>query len=287
MRRARAGAVIVARMPKLELRGRHIQFSDEGAGPPVVMLHSGGLSSRQWRSLGMALRAAHRVIAPDFLGYGGSSALAADATFEYGEDVEMISALLDTLAAPAHLVGHSYGGLVALQAARRAPEKVRSLALYEPVAFGVLHHQPGGGDSQRDLEEAASAQQLASDDQGRGGGDAWLEGFVDWWQGSGTWRSLPEPSRAAFLAVGRKTFLEVRSLLADRTPASAYDALSMPALLLCGEKSPRIERRVCALLAEALPRARLETLPGAGHMGPLAQMSVVNGLIARHIDPPG
>ena len=47
-------------------------------------------------------------------------------------------ALLETLGGPAHLVGHSYGAYVALLVARSVPSQVRSLALYEPVAFGVL-----------------------------------------------------------------------------------------------------------------------------------------------------
>jgi pimeloyl-ACP methyl ester carboxylesterase len=269
-------------MPQLEHQGRTLQFIDEGEGTPVVLLHSGGLSSRQWRALASSLRARHRVIAPDFIGYGGSSRLDPDAHFSFSEDVEMIGALLATLAQPAHLVGHSYGGLIALQAALRNPAGVRSLSLYEPVAFGVLHGAAAESESaEADAAEAASAEALATDNGG--GNEAWLAGFVDWWQGAGVWAALPEATRANFIAVGRKTFLEVRSLLADRTPAEAYGVLEAPALLLAGARSPHLEQRVCARLATALPRAHLETLPTAGHMGPLTHMSIVNGKIAAHI----
>ncbi len=269
-------------MPQLELQGRTLQFIDEGQGTPVVLLHSGGLSSRQWRSLASALRARHRVIAPDFIGYGGSSRLDPDAHFSFREDVEMICALLATLAQPAHLVGHSYGGLVALQAAVRNPAGVRSLSLYEPVAFGVLHGAATESVSaEADAAEAASAEALATDNGG--GNEAWLAGFVDWWQGAGAWVALPETTRANFIAVGRKTFLEVRSLLADRTPAEAYRVIAAPALILAGARSPHLEQRVCARLATALASARVETLPTAGHMGPLTHMSIVNAMISAHI----
>jgi pimeloyl-ACP methyl ester carboxylesterase len=273
-------------MPTLDAQGRTLHFLDEGSGEPALLLHSGGLSSRQWRGLASQLRQTHRVLVPDLLGYGGSSRLEPGAQFHFRDDVEMLAALLDTLEGPVHLVGHSYGGLLALQLGLRGPERVRSLALFEPVAFGVLHGAAAeSAGAAMDAAEATEMHRLASDDKGRGGGEAWMEGFVDWWQGAGTWRALPEPSRQAFLASGRKTFLEVVSLLADRTPAERYASLTAPALLLVGERSPALEHRVCARLAQALAHARLEVIPKAGHMGPLTHMSLVNALIAAHLRP--
>jgi len=269
-------------MPTLELHGRTLFFHDDGGGSPALLLHSGGLSSRQWRALSMQVRAKHRVLVPDLLGYGSSTPLPRGADFHFAEDVEILRALVARVGAPVHLVGHSYGGFLALQLALRDPQAVRSLSLFEPVAFGILHGEPGAA-AQPDAAELAAMEAMSEDAGGQGGGEAWMEGFVDWWQGAGTWRSLPEPSRAAFLVAGRKTFLEVRSLLADRTPAAAYRIIEAPALLIAGERSPPVEQRVCARLAEALPHARLERIAKAGHMGPLTHLAQVNGLIAAHL----
>jgi len=269
-------------MPTLEDGGKTLSYQDDGAGTVALLLHSGGLSSRQWRGLASQLKTKHRVLAPDLLGYGGSTPLADGAGFHFRDDVEMLQAMLEKLAPDqaVHLVGHSYGGLLALQLALKAPHLARSFALFEPVAFGLLHKD----DSVKpDSAELIAMEAMASDDSGAGGGEAWMEGFVDWWQGKGLWRTLPEPSRTAFLAAGRKTFLEVKSLLADRTPASAYRVLQAPALILSGEKSPAVEQRVCARLATALPNGKLEIVAKAGHMGPLTHMSQVNSLIAAHL----
>src|SRR6185295_19515108 len=120
---------------------------------------------------------------------------------------------------PAHLVGHSYGGLIALRVALDHPRLVRSIALYEPVAFGVLH----------DLRDAEGLANLATNDRtgdflddATGGSEKWLDQFIEYWNGPGAWAALPETSRQAFRAVGRKVFQEVRSLLLDRTGIEPY-----------------------------------------------------------------
>src|SRR5438270_12284733 len=108
------------------------------AGSPVLLLHSSGLSGRQWRRLVRKLEErGFRASAPDLTGHGESAPLLEPTPFSFLQDAERVRGMLAE-GGPMHLVGHSYGGLVALIAALGAPEKVRSLALFEPVAFGVL-----------------------------------------------------------------------------------------------------------------------------------------------------
>jgi pimeloyl-ACP methyl ester carboxylesterase len=257
-----------------------LSVDDRGAGSPVVLLHSGGMSSRQWRSLSERLASSHRVLAPDFLGSGKNPPWPDDVPFGYGLDVAAVARVLDALDGPVHLVGHSYGGLVALTLARTLPHRVRSLAVYDPVAFGVLHDtaDPAG---LADLERASS--QPVFTDETLGGGEAWMQSFVDFWNGPGAWRSLPASSREQFLRVGRKVFREVMSLMADRTGAAAYAAATAPTLLLSGERSPVSAQRVTEVLRGAMPHARREVIAGAGHMGPLTHSAAVEELIAQHI----
>ncbi|MBZ0115406.1 MAG: alpha/beta hydrolase [Sandaracinaceae bacterium] len=273
-------------MPRLNVAGRSIHYLERGAdrGAPIVMVHSGGLSSRQWSRLIPRLPATHRVLAPDLLGAGASDPVDHHHNFHFHEDVDVVDALLATLDEPAHLVGHSYGGLVAMSAARRHPERVRSMSLFEPVAFGVLYSR-GDEPAIRDLEDYDHDGSFLDDRAG--GSEPWMERFIDWWQGQGAWRRLPDPSRAAFLAVGRKVFQEVRSLIADRTPHEVYRALEIPSLLMRGERSPLAARSVCAILAESLPRARLVTVEGAGHMAPLTHGQEVGAHIAAHLAEAG
>lgn len=246
--------------------------------PFVVALHSSGLSGRQWGRLARALPGDATLITPDFLGYGDAPPVAHDADFDFHADVAHIVAKLPS-DRPVHLVGHSYGALCALVIARELGDRIASLSLYEPVAFGVLH-------AARDVAGLANLAAVETDDFFRvetGGDEAWLRSFVDYWNGPGAWDALAETARETFRKTGRKQFQEVRSLMHDRTPAEAYRTLTMPTLLLAGSATPIASRRTSALLAEAIPRAKYLEIEGAGHMGPLSHAAAVNARFAEQI----
>jgi pimeloyl-ACP methyl ester carboxylesterase len=251
------------------------------AAHPVVLLHSGGMSSRQWRRLAEALAPNHDVVAPDLLGSGDNPPWSDDAPFDLEVELAPLEQRIAALAEPVHLVGHSYGGLLALALARRHPERVRSLTVYDPVAFGVLH----AADDREGLEDLSrAARDPVFTDPIRGGDAAWFEAFIDYWNGPGGWRGLAPSAQQSFLRVGRKVFAEVMALMGERTPAAAYAGIAAPALLLSGGRSPAAARRVVALLAAALPHARTLVLEDAGHMGPLTHAERVNAAIVAHVD---
>jgi len=253
---------------------------DEGRGDLVLLLHSGGMSSRQWRKLIAKLSPRYRVIAPDFLGSGSNPPWPEGEPFTFTQDVDAVRALLVDAGGPAHVVGHSYGGLIALKVALAVPDHVRSLALYDPVAFGVLY---GPADEEGLADLARAEKNPVFRDPARGGSEAWLTAFVDYWNGDGAWRAMPEASRQSFLRVGRKVFMEVATLTDDRTPAAAYARIDVPALFLIGEHSPAAARRLSKILADALPRGSLREIAGQGHMGPILAADAVNDLIAAHL----
>jgi pimeloyl-ACP methyl ester carboxylesterase len=249
--------------------------TEAGEGVPVVCLHSGGFTSRQWKRLAALLSPTHRVILPDLIGYGASGAWPAGVPFHFQLDVDALVALGRTLDQPAHWVGHSYGGFLAVQVARALP--VRSLALYEPVTFSVLD-PARDGDALAALDIKHTWQPDA-----HGVDEVWFTSFVDWWNGAGAWTAMPADAKAAFREVGWKMFEEVRTLLTDRTGAAGFAAIAAPMLVMGGAGSPLTERRTVERLAQAVTGAQLQIFEGAGHMGPITHHATINAAIAAFV----
>ncbi|EYF05066.1 alpha/beta fold hydrolase [Chondromyces apiculatus] len=253
--------------------GHVLAHGKAGAGDPLVLLHSGGFTSRQWRKLASDASPSHLVISPDLLGYGATGPWPEGEPFHLRQDLAALEALIDTLAAPVHLVGHSYGGYLALQLALRRPGTVRTLALFEPVAFGVLEPE------ERDDIPPVPIVLEPGDEAG----DAWLERFIDCWNGPGAWHVLNAETQKALRSVRWKLSQEVFGLVDDPTPLATYATITAPTLLLGGARSPAFAGRILRKLAAALPAASLEILPDVGHMGPITHAPLVNAAILQHL----
>ena len=241
----------------------------------ALLIHSGGFTSRQWRKLGEALAPTHTILAPDLIGYGADRYPLGE-PFHFHQDVDRLIAMLPD--GPIDLVGHSYGGLIALQMAIRLPDRIRRIAVYEPVAVGIL--------DEPELDAAAIAQlglmQPYRPDE-RGVDEPWLASFVEWWNGPGAWAQLAEPTRQAFRDVGWKLSQEVATLIADRTGRAGYAKVVAPTLILGGGTSPLAEQRSLDKLAATLPNVRLERFPELGHMGPITHAAKINAAIVAFL----
>ena len=125
-------------MPILEANQLTVDFADSGTGPPVVLIHSSVSGNRQWRSLTSELRSTNRVLAVNLLGYGATSPYVRNRPQTLGDQVALLDAVCAQMDGPVHMVGHSFGGAVALEAARHLGDRVSRLVLLEPNPFRML-----------------------------------------------------------------------------------------------------------------------------------------------------
>src|SRR5262249_61702124 len=99
-------------------------------------LHCSSGSSSAWTAV--IVSRGFRTLAPDLLGYGRNSPWPRDVDLGSDTELAIFDSLLDSCGEPVHLVGHSYGGAVAPNAAMGLPRRVGSLSLIAPVAFYLL-----------------------------------------------------------------------------------------------------------------------------------------------------
>lgn len=268
-------------MPRIEIYGSSLEYREQGSGEPVLLLHSTGSSGAQWRALMERLSPRFRVIAPDLCGYGGTSLWTGRGAFCLAHEAAVVAAFLERLDEPVHVVGHSYGGAVALRLARLRGELLCSLAVIEPVAFHLLR----GGD-QTDasaLEEITQIADAVARALACGDYDGGFRQFVDYWSGPGTWAGIPAAKRDALAARLPKVALDFYATLNEPARLDDLRTIAAPMLLIGSECSPLPARRIGRLLARALPGLRVKTIEGAGHMAPLTHPDEVNEALVAHI----
>ncbi|WP_425256675.1 alpha/beta fold hydrolase [Rubrivivax sp. RP6-9] len=254
----------------------------------AVCLHSSTGSHGQWRALqallAPGLEPSWQLCAPDLHGHGDSPAWPAARDASLHVDAEAVEQACGLHAGqPAHLVGHSYGAAVALQIALRHPERVRSLTLYEPVAFGLLQAGAPGADAALD-EISAVADAVAALVRAGALQDA-ARVFVGYWGGAAAWPAMAPAQQAQVMARMATVPRHFEALFAARWDATLLRRLRMPVLLMRGQHTRLAARRVSELLAAALPHARCVELGGAGHLGPLTHRDGVARWMLAHLDP--
>ncbi len=266
-------------MPMLETAAGRLSWFDNGCAkgdaPCLMLLHSGAASHRQWRPLIAALGHGWHIVAPDLIGHG-ETPLPDHGNPTLEDEIALLAALLERMDGPVHLIGHSYGGATALELARRRPWCIASLAMYEPVAFGLLRDS-----SQRDAwREIALVAQRHIELVANGEARAAAIAFLDYWVGPGALLAMPEHMQAYVTGCMSAVASEFRELLqAGGTAVADLTSLTMPVLLLCGSETTLAVRGVIAELRRLLPVPRYVNLAGATHMAPVLRPDLVNPLL--------
>jgi lipase len=264
-------------MPMLHSMGQVLNFGDTGTGTPVVALHGSASTGAQWRSLVDHLGPRHRVLTPDLAGYGRSGRPAAPRTM--ATEAGFLRPLLDDAGEPVHLVGHSFGGAVALAVAITMPDRVRSLTLIEPAAFRLL---TGGDptDAVLGTEIAEVARSIRAEAQAGLRAEATAR-FIDYWTGPGAFSRSSARLQDFALAALDRVIDNFAALAAPGLTRMALERIGCPTLVVAGLETPLPALRTAEIVAETIPGARFELVAGAGHMLPLTDPHLVDPMIAR------
>ncbi|MEQ1515657.1 MAG: alpha/beta hydrolase [Usitatibacteraceae bacterium] len=267
-------------MPILASGDFQIDYTDEGRGPPVILIHSSVSANRQWRALTEALTDRYRVLAINLFGYGDTTPWPATSSQTLHAQAQLVRVLCEEVDAPVQLVGHSFGGSVALKAASLPGVRVESLILLEPNPCYLLK-QHGR------VEAYAEVRALCDHVKRFGALGDWTtvaERFADYWLGDGSWRAMPEKRRAAFVASLPPNFHEWDAVMNEETSITQWQALNARTLLVSDAATRQPIREIVEIFAEACPHWSFQAIPHGGHMAPLTHPELVNPIVRQFLD---
>ena len=253
-----------------------IAVTTAGAGKPMVLLHCSGSSAAQWRDLGTILARDFHLAAPDFYGCGSTGTWPGHHPIRLADHARMVAEVVQAHGCPVHLVGHSFGGAVALRLTLDLPALVRSLVLIEPVSFQLLRGEPADRTLHAEIRNLASA---VFDCALNGDGHTGMARFVDYWNGPGAWSHLSSAAQARLAAQIGGVAANFTAVFADLTRLADCRRIDVPTLVLRGSASPSPSRRLAEMIADAIPDAALRTIDGAGHMAPLTHAEAVGAAV--------
>jgi pimeloyl-ACP methyl ester carboxylesterase len=212
--------------------------------PRLLLVHGSVVNAELTWSAQRPLAEQFEIVAPNRRG------------FPPGPDVEHVdfedeAVWLEPFVEPGtHLVGHSYGGVIALLAAARHPERLRSLTVIEPPAFGVACGVPAADEF---IARAEQHRTSGPRDPGE-----YLRGFL-----SLVGSSIPPGEFTAELLQGARTLMVERSPVEAVVPLDELARSPFPTLVVSGGHSTAFEA-LCDVLEDRLGAERA-VLPGAGH----------------------
>jgi esterase len=264
------------RMSEIRVNGVTLYYEELGAGEPILCIHGTGSSAAFWADATRELAAHGRTIAYDRRGFARSKRPEPFVTNVH-QHTDDAAALIDALgAAPAIVIGRSYGGNVALDLALRYPDRVRALALLEggPETLSKSAMQ-WLAELERELLAAAEEDITTV-----------AETLIRAVAGNGTWEEFPGEARQIFIHNGPAIVAELSGGILE-IGVEELGSITQPTLLVGGRDSLPAFIEVADVMAKAMPRAQVEWVEGGHLINPAhpAVLAFVDEVLAREGKP--
>lgn len=255
-----------------------IDYAERGQGQALLFVPGSFATGAGWKLVIDKLGDAYRFITTSLLGYGTTAERRPLDNATMRQQIDVLDSVLERIAAPTHIVAHSYGGLSAVAHALTGQNKPVSLTLVEATAFGIL--RTAGENAHYAMIGAMTQVYYAEFEAGRP--DA-ARHVIDFYGGTGAFDALPQKVRDYIVATTPTNIRDWSSAMSFEPPLADYAKIAVPTLVIRGGNGHPVMMRTAELLAAHVQNTRLETIEGGSHFLLATHPNELSALIATHV----
>jgi pimeloyl-ACP methyl ester carboxylesterase len=261
----------------IEDRQGYIDYDESGVGPTIVLVPGSCSTGSAWRPVISHLGSGFRCVTTSLLGYGGSAERRTEADPDIAREAEVIESVIRHANGPVHLVGHSFGGLVALIVALRKKVPLLSLGILEAPVQQILR-------SSNEQKHYSCFEEMKAGyfEAFHSGEPAAIKRLIDFFAGPGTFDGWPQRVRDYSAKTTAVNVLDWASADAFPLALASLLQIDIPTLVVWGEKSHSAMKRANQLLAQRL-NASSVSMPGASHFMISTHPDQLAHLLAQHV----
>jgi pimeloyl-ACP methyl ester carboxylesterase len=235
-------------------------FKDTGTGPVLLFVPGSYSNYSAWKNIQQELKGSYRMISISLPGYSGTQEVREDTDNDMSAMSGFLADVVDHIADPVHLIGHSYGGLVTFAAT--LDKSIRPLSLITFEGNPIYSRYPdfdspwlaGTLDMSQRFEEAYAS------------GDPDAAGIIiDFWGKKGDFQAMPERFRDYCRSTVYTNILDWRTAAGFKPFFSEFSAIDVPCSIVRGEFANQAIVDLSAAIALEIPDNNLHVVEGSGH----------------------
>ena len=272
--------IIEARSRELSTKkSLKVDYEEIGNGPTLLLLHSTATGARQWKHFINKFKDQFHFIAVNLIGYGNTDKWESEYPQRLIDQVNLLEKIPALNKKKFSIIGHSFGGSVAMMAALHFQSSIDRLILVEPNPFYLLN--------QSGFANAYAEPILLKENIKKYYNNDWEKAvhfFADYWNGEGTWYSYSLDQKAKFSEVLKPNYHEWDAVLNETTPIKElYNGLPADTTFLSALDTVFSIKALRKLFMSNCPSWNFKTIKSGGHMALIKELDQVAPIIIKSL----
>ena len=257
-----------------------VDYTERGSGHTVILLHSTAAGNKQWKKLIEFLYEDYHLVAPNLFGYGATDAWCSENTQSLEDQAQLIRRFIPLDGRTVSIVGHSFGGSVAMMAAKLFRRHIHKLILIEPNPNYLLKEI----ENEECFNEISDLRNFIQTNGERGRWDEAAERFADFFNGKGTWSTMDSGRQSRFKDALKPNLFEWDAVMNEKTSIHDWRAcLPKDTTVLSCRQTIKPAKEIVNLFRCHMTSWKFREYNEGGHMAPLTKPDLINLIIAEEL----